>query len=500
MRRSLAVFRTQIRCNVNRYVKYSRFKLGLWIAAFDVALLVMGQLRSGLNVDLMPIRDRLVFYAVYIAITAGAGAFRYTYRQLFLSAKVGVLHLQGVRPDSIIGASFVSFALRQAIMSFPLLFILSSSRSVFESAIAFSGLFVLQVLLTAVVSLSMAHLLLISLRSLLLFRLIDLALVISEVVFIGYVWIGLIGQHGEQIRLLSARLAVNEWAIIAACVAILLFGLWPLVSRRRSFSVLYREAWLDYQDIIGKMRSPKRRRPFSSNILVAIVQKDLYASVSSTLYVRFIVLLIGVLALDFAWRTGLVGLSLPFGLHLARSILSPRWGQTVTFWLIAGLFLEPVACMFQYEKGGIRIYDMFQVAKSVLLMGKTVSSIVLLAVPCLIAVIVELPAGIPSLASSLFMLLFILQAAALVNCATSLELKSRTGRSGTEASWMRHIPQTPTALSGLAISLLSVGFAGWEWVHVPNGSIVIWWGLALTILWVLVLFGPIRRFLSTPSA
>ncbi|MHB1682235.1 MAG: hypothetical protein ACYCYO_05320 [Bacilli bacterium] len=449
----------------------------------------MGLLQSGLNVGLMPIRDRLVFYAAFTAITAGARAFHYAYRQLFVSAKVDVLHLQGVRPDSILGAAVVSFASRLALMSFPLLFILSSSHSIVLSVIIFSVLFILQILLTAAVSLSMAHLLLISLRSRSLFRLIDLALVTLEVVFIGYVWIGLIGQHGEQIRILSTRLAVDEWAIMAAYVAILLFGLWPLVSRQRSFAILYKKAWLDYKDILGKMRSPKRRRPFSGTVLLAIVQKDLYTIVSSTVYVRFIILLIAVLALDFAKRSGLAGLS----------FLSLGWCQTLTFWLTAGLFLEPVACMFQYEKGGIRIYGMFQVAKSILLLGKTGSSFILLAVSYLIAVIVELPAGIPSLASTLFALLFFLQAAALVNSVTSLELKSRTERSGADAPWMRHIPQTPAALSGLAISLAPVGFAGWEWVHVPNGSIVVWWGIALTTLWMLVLFGPIRRFLSTPS-
>lgn len=488
MRHSLLVFRTQIRCSVNRYIIHSRFKPGLWIAAFNIGLMVMGLMRSGKNVGLMPIRDRLVFYAASTAITAGAGAFHYAYRQLFVSAKVDVLHLQGVRPDSILGAAVVSFVSRQALQSFPLLFILSFSHSIVLSVIIFSVLFILQILLTAAVSLSMAHLLLISLRSISLFRLIDLALVTLQVVFIGYVWIGLIGQHGEQIRILSTRLAVDEWANMAAYVVVLLFGLWPLVSRQRSFAILYKEAWLDYKDILGKMRSPKRRRPFSSTVLLAIVQKDLYTIVSSTVYVRFIILLIAVLALDFAKRTGLAG---------GLSFLSLGWFQTLTFWLTAGLFLEPVACMFQYEKGGIRIYGMFQVAKSILLLGKTGSSFILLAVPYLIAVIVELPAGIPSLASTLFALLFFLQAAALVNSVTSLELKSRTERSGVDAPWMRHIPQTPAALSGLAISLAPVGFAGWEWVHVPNGSIVIWWGIALTTLWMLVLFGPIRRFLST---
>lgn len=495
---TLYILSADVRQYWNKYVRFHRGRLGLWVIV-GYALLVFGFWNeSGPTLTGLPTSSRFSLYVLLTVIVTLADGWNRAYQYLFVRQEARLLRQLRVPATSLV-MSFTMLTVVEGLTS-SLAYTVTFSISIRYSAL----LFLLLLLARMITIICMTWFVVFVVTYVLQYRSVFVSIgmllkALSMLVTIAFA-LTILLRHDRFFVAITTALD-KPWIVICVFGLVLVAGLIALVGvRTRLFSVRFTA--LRETDARGVFKRVQRTRWIPTNQTLALFMKDAYAQIGT----GYILRLVAFSAILFILHASLSSRSvIPFARvhNISMMLLAPTQVAWFNLWLTMMLFLDPCSTLFQDEAAVRRLYWLFKIPIRKVLLAKWVLATSMGLLPLLIGFSVNRAwvSSVITTAGAVLSLIIQLQVITCVVLVSSVALVSDRGIQVNHLQ-LQQVPQVPSAMISLYVGIIDTVAVSIldRSVHV-SGSIVMNLMILIGLSTLLFFFWPkwLRSWYRTHS-
>lgn len=434
----------------NKYVRFHRGRLGIWILV-GYALLVFGFWNgSGQTLLILPTMSRLSLYTLLTVITTLSSAWSRAYQYLFVRQEAKFLRQFRIPTFTLI-MSFTLLTVLEGIFSslaYTITFSFSNQHPVSLFALLFFVRLVTVICTTWIVVLVITYI-----HHRMLFVTSEMVLKSASGLVTFAFAIILLLRH-DQFLMTVMHVLNSPWIALSMLAGVLAVGTLALVyTRSRRFTVRF-AAMRETKETGSPAPRTNRMRWIPTNQTVALVMKDVYGQIRISYLLRFAAFIVVLLFLRASLVTGPI-MPIPLMYYLSIQLLIPSHVAWFNLWLTMVLFLEPCSTVFQDEATVRRLYWLFHIPVRKVMFSKWLLIIGMGAVPLAVGLSInhKWMFGIGSVWTAVLSLIILLQVLTCVVLVSSVSLVSTRGITVNNTQ-LQQIPQVPSATIALFVGFI----------------------------------------------
>ena len=372
MNEALLLVKNDFLQNWNRWITHSKMKLGIWIALFDLGLILFSwRYRSSFLLH-MSFTEKAIFYIFLTFTMSLSNSLTQVIRGLYQNGEYEFLKFSGIRTRQFLYAILLKRMLLQTVNHLPYVVILSFGLNGWLTVYNVLGLLTIRIvvgLFTLLIAIQIAAMLI---QHPYWLAVVEFFGVFFSLLFIGvFFFMVFKGYHGAP--WLMQWLANHFLIIIGIMLLLFLYSLWMMAFRMEKLEKRFVVSRMN-----GKQKTLKiiRRRTvqFSDRLFQNIVKKDLFLNFTPAMVVRISILVTFFIAMLVAFDSPLKD-ALPK--PISTLLVLPNAALYVIFWGVIVALLEPATTLYQMEGRGLGVYRQFAVDVRLIMGAKSVSSMVM---------------------------------------------------------------------------------------------------------------------------
>ncbi|KUO96152.1 hypothetical protein [Ferroacidibacillus organovorans] len=441
------ILNADIRQYWNKYVRFHRGRLGIWIIVGYVLLVLGFWNGSGPTLVDLPTMSRLSLYLMITVVTTLSSTWSRAYHYLFVRQEAKLLRQFRVPTFTLI-MSFTLVIVLEGIFS-SLAYTITFSFSNIHPLLLFVLLFVARIVTVTCTTWFVVF-------TITYIRQYRALYVICEMVFksvSGLVTFGfaliLLLRHDQFLMSVMDTLD-SRWILSGLLAGVLTVGIFVVVHMRsRRFTIRF-TTMRKTSGLRRTLGHTKRMRWIPANQTLALVMKDIYGQITLGYLLRLATFTGILLILRFALVAGPI-VPVPRIYVLSMLLLFPSHIAWFNLWLTMILFLEPCSTVFQDEVSVRRLYWLFHIPMWKVLLSKWLFIIGMGFVPLLVGLTInrEWILSATSVWSVVLSIIILIQVLTCVVLVSSVSLVSVRGTLVNKTQ-LQQVPQVPSATIALA--------------------------------------------------